>query len=411
MTTVNAHIVVVSSYVKVWKVGASRISDLCLDLERLGHTLSIFTDAKLSFRKPYHNILSPRLQLYRFPVIHIPRLFFNPLTVILMTVLGWNVLRKHRPDIILASVPEGEPGIVAYILSKLFKVPLIIDVRDIWLEPMYIYRPIVPTTIGKVYKRVFSAIYRACSHVTFVTERTKEYYVREYKVSPQKTSIVPNGARVSLAKMDFSKYEVRKSLGLPVEKTIVSYVGVLASYYQFSLIFEALCRLRKKFTNLLFIIVGDGSQKSFCQEMIENLRLGNAVMLHGWVRREIAHKFIMSSDIGFVPLADRMDEEIAVPAKVYEYMALGVPTVVTGKNNWEISRFFENTKAGLVVAHNSHDVSDGLAQLINEKDLLEILSKNGRRAILEQYSREKAALKMYAIIDKTLKEKAQEISP
>jgi len=411
MTIANAHIVVVSSYVKVWKAGASRVSDLCSDLERLGHTLSIFTDAKLPFEKPCHTILSPHLQLYRFPTIHIPRLFFNPLTVILMTALGWNVSRKHPPDIILASLPEGEPGIVAYILSKLFKVPLIIDVRDIWLEPMYTYRPIVPTTIGKVYKQVFSAIHRACSHVTFVTEGTKEYYVREYKISPRKTSIVPNGARVSLAKMDFSKYEVRKSLGLPMEKTIISYVGVLASYYQFSLIFEALYKLRKKFTNLLFIIVGDGSQKSLCQTMIEKLGLEKAVMLHGWVEREIAHKFIMSSDIGFIPLADRMDMEIAVPTKIYEYMALGVPTVVTGKNNWEISRFFENTKAGLVVAHKSQNVADGLARLINEKDLLEELSKNGRKAILEQYSREKAAFKMYTIINKILKEKAQETSP
>ena len=69
----------------------------------------------------------------------------------------------------------------------------------------------------------------------------------------------------------------------------------------------------------------------------------------------------------------------------------------------------EKTKAGLVVAHKSQDVADGLAKLINEKDLSEELSKNGRRAVLEQYSREKAAFKMYIIINKILKEKAQEI--
>ena len=393
---------------------ASRIDEFCKDLKNFGNKIIVFTESKIPYKRPGLFRLSTNLLVYKFPVIQVPRIFFNPLTVILTTILGWYLLRKNPPEIILAAVPEGEPGITGYILSRIFKIPLIMDLRDLWLEsgilyyhtykPKQVYRPNISTSIGLIFKHVFSAIYQRCMHVIVVTESLKDFYIQEYKIPQERISVIPNGARSLLAKMNVPKEEVRKELGLPLNKIIMSYVGVLASYYQFILMFESIYKLKQKFPNFLVLIVGDGSQKSFCQSLVKKLHLDNYIRIYGWVRYERACKYMLASDLGIVPFADRFDMEYSLAQKIYDYMASGVPTIVTGKSNWEISKFFKKTKAGLVCPHDSDEIADYILNLIHAKDVLKTLSRNGRRAILEKYNRERASLEMNKIINSVLLE-------
>jgi len=391
---------------------AARIDEFCKDLRNYGNKVIVFTESKIPYERPGLLRSLPNLLIYKFPVIQVPRIFFNPLTFILTTILGWYILRKNPPDIILAAVPEGEPCITGYILSRIFKLPLIIDLRDLWIEsgilydhtyrPKQIYRHNISTRIGLIFKQVFSAIYLRCMHVIVVTESLKDFYIQEYKIPQERISVIPNGARSLIARMNVPKEKVRKELGLSLDKIIISYVGVLASYYQFSLMFESIYKLKQKFPNFLVLIVGDGSQKSFCQSLVKKLHLDNFVRIYGWVKYERACKYMLASDLGIVPFADRFDLKYSLAQKVYDYMASGVPTIVTGKSNWEISKFFKKTKAGLVCPHDSDKIADCIFNLIHAKDVLKTLSRNGRRAILEKYTRERASLEMNKIINSVL---------
>jgi glycosyltransferase involved in cell wall biosynthesis len=169
--------------------------------------------------------------------------------------------------------------------------------------------------------------------------------------------------------------------------------------------FAALLKLHTKLEDFLILIVGDGSQRSFCQKTVKDTVLEEHTLFFGWKNREIAEKFIKTTDIGIIPLSNWIDMEIAIPQKVYDYMAFGVPTIVTGKDHWEISDFFKKTNAGIVIEHKSKDIADNLLKLIKNEVLLKKMSKKGKKAIIKEYNRESAALKLHIILKKILKNK------
>jgi len=375
-------------------VGAARIEEFCRDLSlKYDHNIIVFTEAGIPSEKPGRFKLSSSLLVYKFPVIQVPRIFFNPLTVILITILGWYILRKNPPDIIIGAVPEGEPGVISYFLSRVFKIPLIMDIRDIWLESY---------TRERIFKRIFFGIYSSCSYITVVTKTLVDFYVQEYNIPPEKISIIHNGARIRLTRMNISKEYVRQELGLPTDKIIFSFIGVLSSHNDFRLMFEAIKKLTKNLLNCLVLIVGDGSQMPFCKVLVKKLHLEKKVRFYGWVSPEIANKYMFASDLGISPLADIKGTDVAIPTKIFHYMALGVPTLVFGKSNWEISQFFKETRAGLICPHDPDEIAKCILHLITDENVLKDFSKNGRRAILETYSRERGSLKMNKIINLVL---------
>ncbi len=77
---------------------------------------------------------------------------------------------RRRPDVIYASSPPLSVGLAGMILAKRFRVPWVLDVRDLWPEVAVALGEIGPGRLLRAAERLERALYRSASGITVTTE-------------------------------------------------------------------------------------------------------------------------------------------------------------------------------------------------------------------------------------------------
>jgi glycosyltransferase involved in cell wall biosynthesis len=116
---------------------------------------------------------------------------------------------------------------------------------------------------------------------------------------------------------------------LASEFTLVHH-GSLVERYGADLAVQAVARLRDRIPQLRLRIYGDGDLRPRLVKLIEQLGLADRVYLSpGLVSLDELPPLLAGADVGLVPnRADPFTDTI-LPTKLFEYLALGLPTIVT----------------------------------------------------------------------------------
>lgn len=116
------------------------------------------------------------------------------------------------------------------------------------------------------------------------------------------------------------KYEIRKSLDIPLDATVLISAGDLNKNKNNQIIIEAIDMLNNK--DIYYLICGEGKLSNEIQNKIKSLNLNNNVKLLGF-RRDIPN-LLMSSDIFVMP-----SYREGLPRSVMEAMVYGLPCIVS----------------------------------------------------------------------------------
>lgn len=106
------------------------------------------------------------------------------------TIKSVKFLIKDRPDsVIFSSVPIYSNAVGGYIVSRLFKLPLILDFRDTWVDDPYLH---LPTNFHKkINTWLESKVFNHASLILVYSDWAKELYREKY---PNKeTHVIMNG--------------------------------------------------------------------------------------------------------------------------------------------------------------------------------------------------------------------------
>jgi glycosyltransferase involved in cell wall biosynthesis len=174
--------------------------------------------------------------------------------------------------------------------------------------------------------------------------------------------------------------EVRS--GLPGEgKCIALYAGLHGLAQGLDQLLEAAARLRND--DLRFLLVGDGTEKASLVEAARAQGLDN-VTFHPARPREEIPGLLASADIAIVPLKRRLIG--AVPSKLYEAMASGLPVVLVAEG--EPADIVRSTGSGIVVAPGDIDgLAGAVRQLARSPDARLRFGVAAREAAVERFDR------------------------
>lgn len=158
---------------------------------------------------------------------------------------------------------------------------------------------------------------------------------------------------------------------VPVSKvkgTKIMYVGHLKALYGVDLAIRALPEIRKKIPNIKFEIIGGGEQQKELQELAHKLGVTSCVKFYGWKEKKEAEKLLADAALGLAPFDTHVDEKIknADPAKIKDYMALGLPVVMTDAslNAETISKL----KCGIVIDYTPESLAKAVIKLLSNKN-------------------------------------------
>jgi glycosyltransferase involved in cell wall biosynthesis len=121
---------------------------------------------------------------------------------------------------------------------------------------------------------------------------------------------------------------LRTKLGIAPEKKVLLYVGGLQPKRGIDLMIRAMPGLN---VNVVFLIVGEGSERKALEALTLSLRLQDRVKFAGGIRAEDVIRIAASCDVGVTLIEPSgLSYQFALPSKLFEYMMAGLP-VLTSK--------------------------------------------------------------------------------
>lgn len=220
------------------------------------------------------------------------------------------------------------------------------------------------------YKILYRLIHRLVTSSSFMAN----YYVTHMGVPLEKIIVIPNW--VDLNRFDrglYSPQKARKELNLPSEKTLILFVHGL-EYGKGALDLPDIIQgVSKEYHEVLFIIVGDGSQRSWLEQELKQKGLNKLAILAGAVPQRELPKYYAAADLFILP--SRYEEFTRV---LLEAMAMGVPFVATDGGQGS-TRAYTSPKQQeyLVEAGDISRFSQMVVQLIDDQNQREELVREG----------------------------------
>ena len=294
----------------------------------------------------------------------------------------------ERPDVIIATSPQLLVGLSGWWLSRLKRVPFVFEVRDLWPESLAaVGMGSQDSSLHRWLGRIADFLYKNAERIVVVTPAFTEHLVKYWKVPREKISLVENGVETDLfAPHDASV--LKRELGLQ-GKFVVCYVGTMGMAHGLQTVIETAAQLRRSDPLVSFLLVGEGAEKETIKALARSRDLDNILFVDQQDRERIPD-FICASDACLVNLRKTELFKTVIPTKMLEFMSCSRPVVVAVDG--QARQIIEEANAGIFVEpEQSPELADAIRRLASDADLRARLGSNGRRCILEKFSRRRTA--------------------
>ena len=153
-------------------------------------------------------------------------------------------------------------------------------------------------------------------------------------------------------------------------------------------VIEAMPGILEKHPDAVLRLAGRFSSEEFKQKTLaraEELGIRDNIELLGVVPYQEHIKRTLKAHIGLVLREYDENTRIASPNRIYEYMMCGVPLIV--EDMPVLRPVIEETGSGLLVdSENPDNVAEAVNRMLDNPQMLEEMSENGRRAVREKYN-------------------------
>jgi len=330
---------------------------------------------------------------------------FDPIVLFLYLLKSITIIRKHSIGLIISTVPKINNAFAGFLLSKLFRIPHIIDVRDYWEAQLLSYpvNKIVPKRLVFLLTQIASLLYKAATSLITVNETLKEM-LHKTGVLYSRIYVIPNGVDTSLFKPCENEKcvkRLRKKYMLPYPKTIFIYAGALAPTYKIDAVLKGISHLNEK-NSFMFLIVGRPTllmtQKRILQA-IEKLEVKETVRVTGPLSVDEIAELQKCCDVGVIPLEDKEFWKCMTTVKLFAYLASGLPILASGPKDCELEKFLSKYKVGLFIGKPTPQrFREGFREFLEETSRIKIMGLRGRRIMEKFYDRYALSQKIIPII-------------
>ena len=197
--------------------------------------------------------------------------------------------------------------------------------------------------------------------------------------------------------LDINNYPILeefKQLNLK-RKHQIAYIGLLYETRGIREIVKAM-----EFVDAKLIIAGKFFSKKF-EEEIKSLKGWKKVDFRGFVNRDEVNEIIQSSKVGLVTLHPTPSYVEALPVKMFEYMAGGLPVVSSDFDLWK--SIIEKNRCGICVNPlDEKEIAKAVNNILCNEKLIKEMGENAKKAVKEIYNWQKEEEKLFNVYEKVL---------
>lgn len=264
-------------------------------------------------------------------------------------------------------------------------VPVVGDLHENWVEALkhYAWSTRFP---GKLFisiphwERLEKQWVNTVDRLVVVIEEAAERNLT-LGVDPNKITIVPN----TVNRSDFEGYEVEPDLVKALQSDLtITYTGAFDVHRGLASVLGAMPRVLAVHPGATLVLVGDGRIRPELEALAGQLGIADHVRFEGWQPQARLKSYLLGSDVCLVPHLKTAHTDATIPHKLFHYMYLGKPVVVTDCR--PLRRIVEQAQAGLVYPSGDADaLAEALLTLAADADAAHAMARRGRAAVLERY--------------------------
>jgi glycosyltransferase involved in cell wall biosynthesis len=319
----------------------------------------------------------------------------------LMALYAGMRFANSRFDCTIVTSPPLLVGIPGVLLSKWKRVPLVLEIRDLWPESAIEMGVLKNKWLISLSYRFEKYLYRNATLINVLTPAFRERLIREKSVVPGKIVMIPNAADFRWSEEALRSVctsGLRRKLGLE-GKFVVIYVGAHGLANNLMQLVEAATLLGD--TNAHFLLIGDGMQKQKLIENADSRQLTNISFL-GPVSKEQIFEYILMADAGVAVLKKAEIFKTVYSNKTFDYFSCKKPVLMAIDG---ISRdLIEQAEAGMFAEpENPADLAGKIRIYMNDRTLLRRHGENGYRFVHKHFDREKLAKNFLECIEDQFK--------
>lgn len=248
-------------------------------------------------------------------------------------------------------------GLPALLLKKIKKTPIVFWVQDLWPESLSATGAIRARWILKLVEKLVRIIYRGCDLI-LVQSRAFISPVEMLGGVRERVRYFPNSAEQLYRPI--ASREDAPGLAALAQGFRVMFAGNIGAAQDFGMILAVAEKLRP-YTDIQWLILGDGRMLPWVKEQIEARGLGRAVHLLGQHPVESMPGYFALADAMLVTLRREPVFALTVPSKIQSYLACGKPIIAA--LDGEGARIVREASAGIAVPAED---SEGLANAVLE---------------------------------------------
>jgi glycosyltransferase involved in cell wall biosynthesis len=252
------------------------------------------------------------------------RVFFSPFDRLLHSItfvpLLLKTLRATKFDVIvLYGVPTN--GWQTVLIAKLLRVPVLyraVDVsyelRKTWFKPLI-----------KLAERI------VCEFSDAVSVNNPSLAKHCISFGASETSVT-----VDYPGLDLDRFSpkpkngtLRESLKINLDENVVVFMGTLYRFAGIAKLLDLATETLRARPKTKFLILGDGEARNALETLISNAGLQNQVILTGFISYDDLPDYLNLADVAFNSFEIGVVTNSALPWKVVQYLACGLPTVAT----------------------------------------------------------------------------------
>ena len=271
-----------------------------------------------------------------------------------------SLLRRFRPQVVVSSGPPHTAHLVARLALLGSPARWFIDLRDPWAGPVPQWceaHPLYQTRIARaVIPRLERLVFRAAEGVIVNSPQLAHALAAKYPDIA--VACIPNG-------VDFERLPPRARDPFP--GLAIASVGTLYGHRDLGPVLQALRRFLQRHPEaaqggVKLRVAGraESPRALALEEQVASLGLGEYVEVLGQLPRTQALDLMSRSHLGVV-LAQ--DQELAIPAKLYEPVALGIPTLVVAEKGSAAAVEGQRLGASVLEPHDAEGIARLLEQL------------------------------------------------
>jgi len=241
--------------------------------------------------------------------------------------------------------------------AKKLGIPSIVKVDDAIFEKSSGIKSIQ----RKVEKIMNTKTLQNASHILLVNNETRKTVTEYYNISDERISIVPNGVNLTLFQQKRSN-----------NSRSILFSGAMYHHRGIDELLETVPTIIKNIPDAKIILLGQGPEMEKLKQIVKEKEISKNVIFRGWIDRNQIPNELANAAVGIGPLKLTTVTKNALPIKVLEYMAAGLPIIA--KSGTLPDDVLQNEKNGFFI-DSTDELAEKLVLLLKDPKLNEQMGK------------------------------------